>query len=142
MTPFTRMAALASVLMTSACMTTASDRPGSATALVGQEWIVEDIAGRGVVDDARATLLFGGDGRLSGDTSCNRYFADYKVDGTKLRIDNAGVTKRACAPAVMDQEQRFLNVFNAVSSYRIDGTGALVLSTPAGVAMTARRSGT
>jgi heat shock protein HslJ len=38
----------------------------------------------------------------------------------------------------MDQERRFLDVFNAVTSYRIDDTGALVLSTPAGATMTAR----
>jgi heat shock protein HslJ len=133
-----RAAALTSGLLLSACMTTAGDRPGATAELVGQEWVVEDIAGRGVIDDARATLLFGQDGRLSGDTSCNRYFADYHVDGLALQIGDAGVTRRACAPAVMDQERRFLDVFNAVTSYRIDDRGALVLSTPAGATMTAR----
>ncbi len=133
-----RTAALFGGLLLSACMTTDDDPLGSNAALVGKEWVVEDIAGRGVIDDARATLLFGEDGRLSGDTSCNRYFADYQVDGTKLRIGNAGVTKRACAPAVMNQEQRFLDVFNAVDSYRIDNTGTLVLSTSAGATITAR----
>lgn len=133
------MAALTAGLLLASCVTTGDEQPGSA-ALLGQEWVVEDIAGRGVIDDARATLVFGLDGRLSGDTSCNQYFADYEVTGANLRIGNAGVTKRACAPAVMDQERRFLDVFNAVSSYRIDTTGTLVLSTPAGATVTARRA--
>lgn len=126
--------ALTGVFMLSACMTTS----GMNTALVGKAWIVEDIGDRGVIDDARATLLFGHDGRVAGDTSCNRYFADYEIDGQTLKIGYAGVTKRACAPAVMNQEQRFLEVLNAVDSFRIDPTGALILSTPAGETITAR----
>lgn len=112
--------------------------PGTDAALVGKTWAVEDISGRGVIDDPRATLVFGADGRLSGDTSCNRYFADYTVDGAKLSIGQAGVTRRACVPAVMDQERRFLDVLNAVDSFAIDASGALVLRTPAGVTLTAR----
>lgn len=91
-----------------------------------------------MIDNARATLQFGFDGQVTGDTSCNRYSAGYRVEGTKLEIENAGLTRRACAPAVIDQEQRFLGLFNAVNSYRIDETGALVLVTVAGATITAR----
>ena len=117
--------ALALLLATAAaaCATYPGDH---ATAdLMGGEWLVEDIAGRGVIDDARTTVSFSSDGRLSGDTACNRYFADYEVSGSSLQIGNAGTTRRACAPAVMDQEQRFLELFNEVDTYRIDSTGAL-----------------
>ena len=134
--------ALVALLSLGACMTSGHDGADSKAAIVGPEWVVEDIADRGVIDDARATLLFGNDGRVSGDTSCNRYFAEYILEVTEIRFRNAGVTKRACAPAVMDQESRFLTVFNAVDSYRIDDrTNTLVLSTPAGATITARRSG-
>lgn len=132
--------ALFAGLALTACETNGDDQSGSTSTLMGEEWVVEDIASRGVIDYARATILFGQDGRLSGDTSCNRYFADYQADRAKLKIGNAGATKRACAPAVMDQESRFLNVFNAVNSYHIDDTGALVLSTPMGTTITARRA--
>lgn len=63
---------------------------------------------------------------------------EWIVEGTKLEIENAGVTRRACAPAVMDQEQRFPGLFNTVNSYRIDETGALALVTAAGTTITAR----
>lgn len=124
------------------CVTTGHDQADLKAAIVGPEWIVEDIAGRGVIDDARATLRFGNDGRVDGDTSCNRYFGEYTVKESEIQFRNSGVTKRACAPAVMDQESRFLAVFNAVDRYRVDdGTGTLVLSTPTGTSITARRSG-
>ncbi|MDF1836031.1 MAG: META domain-containing protein [Alteraurantiacibacter sp. bin_em_oilr2.035] len=124
----------------SACATYPDDGMDSSANLVGHEWLVEDIAARGVIDDARTTIVFGEDGRVSGDTACNRYFAEYETAGSDLRLDKAGVTKRACAPAVMDQEQRFLDVFNEVESYRIDATGALILSTLEGATIMARRS--
>lgn len=130
--------ALLGSLTLAACATTGGDAPGSPRTLIGPEWIVEDLAGHGVIDNARATLQFGADGQVTGDTSCNRYFASYRVAGAKLEIEKAGVTRRACAPAVMDQEQRFLGLFNAVNSYRIDETGALVLVTAAGTTITAR----
>ncbi len=140
---FNNAAALAAGLALTACVTTAENQSESTALLMDEEWVVEDIADRGVIDYARTTIMFGQDGRLSGDAACNRYFADYQADGTELQIEKAGVTKRACAPAVMDQESRFLNVFNAVNGYRIDDTGALVLSTPMGTTITARRvSGT
>lgn len=132
-----RTATLSGSLLLAACATTPGSQRSPAV-LAGKEWVVEDIGGRGVIDNSHATLLFGQDGRVSGDTSCNRYFADYRVDGTKLQFGNAGVTRRACAPALMDQESKFLAVFNAVNAYRIDSTGALILSTDNGATITAR----
>lgn len=99
------------------CVTTGHDQADLKAAIVGPEWIVEDITGRGVIDDARATLRFGNDGGVNGDTSCNRYFGEYTVKESEIQFRNSGVTKRACAPAVMDQESRFLAVFNAVDHY-------------------------
>ncbi len=137
---FNNATALVAGVALVACVATGENQSGSADVLLGEEWVVEDIAQRGVIDDARPTIMFGQDGRLSGDTSCNRYFADYQADGTGLRLENAGATRRACDPAVMDQERRFLNVFNAVDSYHIDSTGTLVLTTPMGTTITARRA--
>jgi len=139
-----RISNTAAVLLTgmvmSACATYPHDGTNSPANLVGQEWLVEDIAARGVIDDARTTIFFGEDGRISGDTGCNSYFAKYQTTGNDLRFGTVGVTRRACAPAVMDQEQRFLDVFNAIGSYRIDASGTLILSTSKGATIVARRS--
>ena len=131
------IALLLAAMATSSCATYPNSEPPQN--LIGGEWLVEDIDSHGVIDYAQTTIVFGQDGRLSGDTACNRYFADYEATGSTLTIGNSGATKRACTPAVMDQESRFLNVLNDVDTYRIDDTGALILSTPSGTTMTARR---
>lgn len=133
-----RAAAMAGSLLVAACATTGSGDAGSGQQLSSKEWVVEDIAGRGVIDDSRASLLFGQDGRLSGSASCNRIVAGYTVNGSKLTIDKAGLTMMLCPPAIMDQERRLMDVLNAVRSYRIDPTGALVLTSATGATVTAR----
>ncbi len=40
--------------------------------LLGQEWIIEDIAGGGVIDDSQPSLLFLADGQVAGSGSCIR----------------------------------------------------------------------
>ena len=109
------------------------------TPLLGQEWVIEDIAGGGVIDNTHASLQFFADGRIAGSATCNRILGSYKTEAAKLRIAPAGTTMRACPPALMDQERNLLDLLPAIASYRIDKTGALVLSTADGKTILARR---
>ena len=133
------VAVLTACIVLASCMGSGVDRLTQPISLSGGEWLVEDIDGLGVIDNARTTLVFDEDGRLSGDTACNRYFGRYAIEGAIIQIENVGATKRACPSAVMDQESRFLETLNDVDTYRIDGTGALVLSTGSGDGLLARR---
>lgn len=134
--------ALAAGLMLSACVTTgsgtASTNANTAAALQAGEWRVEDIAGAGVIDGSNATLMFGADGKLSGDTSCNRLIASYTVEGDKLTISPAGTTMMACPPALMKQEHKLVALLGKVNSYSIDQTGALTLIAASGEKIIAR----
>ena len=60
------------------------------------------------------------DGRLNGSAGCNQYFADYQLTGGQLVVDAAGVTKRACEPQIMEQENNYLRLLqqadNAISA--------------------------
>ncbi len=47
---------LFAVSVVAACVTNDDDQSGSAAALLGGEWVVEDIGARGVIDYARATI--------------------------------------------------------------------------------------
>lgn len=135
--------ALASSLFLAACLTTGSEpsQEGatSAARLQEGEWTVEDIGGQGVIDNSHATLLFGNDGRLSGNASCNRLIASYTVQGDRLTISPAGLTMMACPPALMDQERKLVALLEAVDTYRIDESGALVLAGTSGKQIIARR---
>ncbi|MDA5194317.1 META domain-containing protein [Govanella unica] len=98
-------------------------------------WMAEDIGGQGIVDHSQATLQFMADGRLAGQASCNRYFGGYTRDGFTLSFSHMGMTKMACPPAVMDQEDRFLAILNQVTAYEQTSDGALVLKTGTGQAI-------
>lgn len=107
--------------------------------LMGREWFIEDIAGKGVVDNSPASLLFMPNGRLAGNASCNRLMASYTQDGDGLLIGDAGATMMACPEALMNQERSLLDLLSMVERYSIDDTDALVLTTSDGETITARR---
>ena len=109
------------------------------TPLLGREWFIEDIAGAGVIDNSHATLLFLADGRLAGSTGCNRLIGSYRSSETALSLQTPGATRMACAPALMHQEQRLLELLPAITQWQIDTKGILVLRTASGQTLTARR---
>lgn len=88
-------------------------------------WLVEDIAGRGVIDYAQTTLRVDADGKVSGSTGCNRYFGQATLDGATLRFGPLATTYRACPPALMDQERKFLATLKEARGVRVDAMGRL-----------------
>jgi len=112
---------------------------GGAGGLVGAAWRVEDLNGGGVIDKSQTSLEFNAEGRVSGIAGCNRYSADYTTGEGKLSFGQAAVTRRACPPAVGEQERTFLDLFGAIGSYTFDGDGSLILKTADGRTIRARR---
>jgi heat shock protein HslJ len=111
-----------------------------AVLLQGAEWVVEDIAGAGIVDGSRATLNFGADGQLAGSGSCNRYSGSYMLTGEGLSVSSkTAMTMMACVPALMQQESRFMELLSQVRRFRLGADGALILESDTGGTITARR---
>lgn len=110
-----------------------------ASLLKGKEWIVEDIDGKGIIDNSRASLNFSDDGQLYGRGSCNTYNAKYSLTGEGLTVRNPATTLMACAPSLMEQEGRFFEVLQGAQRFEIDPTGALILHGPPERTITARR---
>lgn len=109
------------------------------SALLGEEWIVEDINRTGVMDYARVSIQFGADDTVNGEASCNRYTGKYEQTGNDLAIGLLALTRRMCGEAQMDQESRFTDILSRVTEFSFDQTGALILSTDAGETLLARR---
>ena len=109
------------------------------TPLLGAEWVIEDIAGGGVIDSSHASLQFLPDGRLAGSASCNRIIGSYQSKGLQLTIKPAGMTMMACPEALMNQERQLLALLPEIDTFRIDETSALVLMAAGGKTITARR---
>jgi heat shock protein HslJ len=100
----------------------ASVAPAAGTAdLAGTEWLLEDLAGRGVVDDAPATLAFPEAGRVTGQGSCNRFTGGATRTGSAITFTRLAATRRACPGAIMDQETRYLRALEAVERLELSG---------------------
>ena len=121
---FTAMLAAAAAF---ALLTGAAHAQGASVAIEGTAWRVEDIAGRGVIDRAQTTIDFDASGRVSGSTGCNRFTGAATLEGEALKFGLLATTRRACVPALMDQEQRFLEAIEAVRGYSVDENGLLHL---------------
>ncbi|MGH6861061.1 MAG: META domain-containing protein [Phyllobacterium sp.] len=99
------------------------------------KWLAEDIAGGGVIDRLQTTLEIEGTGAF-GKGGCNRYGSTVKIDGDRLTFTPAVSTRMACAPAIMEQERKFLDALGKVRGWEtarsklvlLDGSGKPVLT--------------
>jgi heat shock protein HslJ/membrane-bound inhibitor of C-type lysozyme len=103
-----------------------------AISLPGSTWQVEDIDQGGIIDSSHVTLEFVDADRIAGSTGCNRYFGKVDIELGSIAISGVGSTRRACAPALMSQEQRFLTALNVVSRYEMEADTWLLMLDDAG----------
>lgn len=108
-----------SLLLVAAVSDPSKEAPGAQDPLDGSQWWVEDILQGGVIDNSRTTVHFAEPGRVAGSGGCNRYTGAYERDGASLSIGPLAGTRRACIPALMDQEQRFYQAMARVVAWRI-----------------------
>lgn len=94
--------------------------------LVGSEWLLEDLGGRGVVDRVQATLAFPEAGRVAGNSSCNRFFGSYTLMQDRVAFGQLGGTRMACAEAVNEQETRYLDALQKAQRLDIQGKTMLM----------------
>jgi putative lipoprotein len=92
--------------------------------LVGPTWVAEDIDRRGVIDNLQSFVTFTAEGQAHGFGGCNDFSGGYDMDGDRLEIGGEGAriasTLKACTPAVMDQEARFLDALGRVRFWRLN----------------------
>ncbi|OPY32214.1 MULTISPECIES: META domain-containing protein [unclassified Methanoregula] len=87
----------------------------------GSRWVLTGYLSGGTLaapmDGTTITMEFGKGGSIAGTSGCNHYFADYRLDGTKITIGPAGSTEMACMkPGVMEQESAYLKVLPLAAS--------------------------
>jgi heat shock protein HslJ len=87
---------------------------GPAFRLTGSEWLLEDLSGAGVIDNAQATLAFPEEGKVTGRGSCNRFFGPAKISGDSVQLGPLGATRMACPEAVMNQETKYVDALQKV----------------------------
>ncbi|WP_061239972.1 META domain-containing protein [Ectopseudomonas composti] len=102
----------------------ASDAPQLETE---RSYRVEWIGERPLIDRSHLTVTFAADGRAHGHAGCNHWFAGYRLKGDTLGFDAPGSTRKMCAPALMEQERRFLAALGEVKRWDFNDIGQLQL---------------
>ena len=107
--------------------------PSAGPPEIAGTWTVREIEGRPTLAGAEPRIEFTADA-AAGSTGCNSFHAAADRRDGLLRFGAAAVTRRACAPEIMEQETRFLSALAAVGSYRRSGS-TLVLEGSGGRAL-------
>jgi putative lipoprotein len=90
--------------------------------LCGSEWVPVEIEGVPASEATRAFVRFGGDGRLSGKSGCNRFTGSYRIEGGTLRIGSrVAMTRMTCSPAVLEEEARLVRALEAARGFSRNG---------------------
>lgn len=111
---------------------------GDPASLLRGNWSIEEIAGNAAVAESQPTIDFG-DGKVSGNGSCNRYFGSYALTGEGMKISGLGSSMMACEPPLMEQEGLLLRLLQDVSRFDIKPDGRLVLHGTDGKSVVAKR---
>lgn len=75
---------------------------------------------RSIPDNASVTLQFEGKSRVHGKSGCNRYFAAYTLEGSRLRFGQAGATRMMCPEPLMSLERDYFAALQQVESFQIE----------------------
>jgi heat shock protein HslJ len=79
------------------------------------------------VPDTEAGITFNQDGTVTGNSGCNGFGGNYKVEGDKISFDQITSTLMACDEPRMSQEDVVHQVLADTATYKIEGN-SLTLS--------------
>jgi len=74
------------------------------------------------VAESGAGLTFNQDGTVTGNSGCNGFGGNYRVDDDKITFDQITSTLMACDEARMAQESAVHQVLSDTATYKIDGS--------------------
>ena len=104
------------------------------------ELTAADVNGVPVLAGKPLTLRLGPDRSASGSSGCNSFTASYQVESReRIAFGPIASTRMACAPAIMEQESRYLAILDAAESYTVYGSGGVSIIAPDGRAIRFRR---
>jgi len=84
------------------------------------KWLAESIRAAGVIDNLQSTLEIGSDGTVNGRGGCNGFGGKATITGDKISFGALVATQMACAPAILDQEGKFLGALHEARRWMID----------------------
>ncbi len=101
----------------------------------GHNYQVEWIGERPLIDNSMLTLKLLDQTRAAGLAGCNNWSAEYQLQGKQFSLSNIATTRKLCAPALMEQEQRFLAALAIVQRWEFAEHQQLLLWPAQGAAI-------
>lgn len=80
----------------------------TAEELSANAWRPSHIGEMEVDDDSGIYVQFETDGQLGGNGGCNRFFASYRLEENKIKVNPISLTRRACPEPIMSNEKSFV----------------------------------
>jgi heat shock protein HslJ len=87
--------------------------------LTGTQWSLEDLAGKAVIADSRATLAFPVQGKVAGNGSCNRFAGSAEINGSTIKFGPLVATRMMCEPDASNQETQYLKALESVQRFAV-----------------------
>lgn len=117
-----------SVLLMTLIVVMACNHAVDKMSLFGVKWELQIMEGdtlKLLNEDDRIFLKFNNkENRVNGKATCNRFFGNYELDGSKLKFSTLGATRMACPD--QNIEIKFFKLMEQVDNYSIE-KGALFL---------------
>jgi heat shock protein HslJ len=114
--------------------------------LAGTSWeVISYNNGRGgvvsVIIGTEITANFDEEGQVTGNASCNDYFAPYETEGDDITVGPSSITQMFCAEpeGIMEQEGEYLTALGTAATYRIDGLSMNMRTAEGSTALNLRR---
>jgi heat shock protein HslJ len=101
-------------------------------------WKVTTLDGTAPLADHPITFAIDAEGQINGNASCNRFGGAGQFGDSTVEIGPLRTTRRACEPDIMRQEQKFLALLSASTTWQIAGQN-LLLKSPEGEIQAARQ---
>jgi heat shock protein HslJ len=120
--------AVAFCLALAACAGSTSSTTGTPPSLPGTEWRLQDLGGTKAIASPEASLAFLDGSRASGSGTCNRFTATYELAGNAIKFGPIAATRRACAPDVTGQEEKYLAALQSAERITSAGPDMLIYS--------------
>jgi heat shock protein HslJ/uncharacterized membrane protein len=98
----------------------AKTAPPAATDLIGTAWRLESLGNGKLQAGTQPSLEFPTEGRAGGNGSCNRFNGIVIVAGDGIKFSGLATTRKACAEAVLRQEEAYLASLRDAVRYEAD----------------------
>ena len=96
-----------------------SASPQPAADLNGTQWILDEIGGKPVIQNSKASLTFPQAGRAAGNGSCNRFMGPAEVSGDKIKVGPLAGTKMTCEGPASEQETTYLKALEGAQRFTV-----------------------